>query len=115
MSRLITKDSIKNRIENIENIYTVKLKRILEDIKIKNDAPENMPRFEGIKTKLYKELNENAPKDVEDINTIDFNSNYFKTLYGEKFLVYHDKDLIILQSKIQTKIMNENLKDIFID
>ena len=36
-------------------------------------------------------------------------------LYGDKFLVYHDKDLIILQSKIQSQIINENLKDLFID
>jgi len=115
ISRLITKDSIKNRIENNENIFTVKLKRIYEDIKIKNTAPENMPKFEGIKTQLYEKLNKNFPKDVEDINTIDFNSNYFKNLYNEKFLVYHDEELIILQSNIQAKIMYDNSKDIFID
>ena len=115
ISSLITKDSIKNRIENNENIFTVTLKRIYEDIKIKNTAPENMPKFEGIKTQLYEKLNKNVPKDVEDINTIDFNSNYFKTLYKEKFLVYHDEELIILQSKIQAKIMYDNSKDVFID
>ena len=74
-----------------------------------------MPKFEGIKTQLYEKLNKNVPKDVEDINTIDFNSNYFKTLYKEKFLVYHDEELIILQSKIQAKIMYDNSKDVFID
>ena len=36
ISRFKKKDSIKNRIENNENIFTVKLKRIYEDIKIKN-------------------------------------------------------------------------------
>ena len=74
-----------------------------------------MPKFEGIKTQLYEKLNKNVPKDVEDINTIDFNSNYLKTLYNEKFLVYHEEELIILQSNIQVIIMFDNTKNVFID
>ena len=63
-----------------------------------------MPKFEGIKSRLFLKLYINFPKDVDNLREVDIENSYFKTLYNEKF------NTIILQSEFQSKIMYFNSK-----
>ena len=60
-------------------------------------------------------MNNNLPKYIDDLLEIDKADGCFKTLYGQKFLIYNDEDVIVLQSDIQAKIMLKNYEDIFLD
>ena len=115
VNRYLMKDIIKNKINSAENCYNLKLKKTYDNIIIKNPEVDNVPKFDSIKSQLYVKLNNNLPKDIDDLLEIDKNSGYFKTLYGEKFLIYNDEDVIVLQSDIQARIMLENYEDIFLD
>ena len=72
-----------------------------------------LQEFNKIKTQLYVKLNKNLPKDIDNINQIDVNSVFKKTLSGNKFLIFKNDTILILQSDIQAKIMKDNLNDIF--
>lgn len=87
-----------------------------EDLKIKdNNANENFPKFNDIKTQLYIKLNNNMPSDIENLNEIDTNSIFLKTLKGDQFLIFNDDSILIFQSDIQAKIFKDNINDVFID
>ena len=103
INRYLTKDIIKNKIEYSENGYNLKLKKLYEDVLTQNPQPENMPNYAGIKSQLYIKLKKNLPKDIDKLSNIDKESGYFKTLYGVKFVIYNDDNVIILQSNIQLK------------
>ena len=62
------------------------------------------PSFLNIKNCLYKELNKNIPNDIIDLSHTPEDSLYYKTLTNEKFFIYKDKDLMILQSPSLAKI-----------
>ena len=53
--------------------------------------------------------------DVENLADINVENGYFKTVYKEKFVIFKDDNVIILQSEFQSKIMSANSEDIFID
>ena len=94
------------------NLYYINLKRIYNDIKIKDSESINMPSFSGIKTQLYIKVNKNIQEDIKDI---DLNSEYFETIDDETFLIYNEDKILIFQSTLQVKIMFDNHNDISID
>ena len=49
VNRYITKNILKNKIENSENCYNIKLKKMYDDILLKNEETEYIPNFVGIK------------------------------------------------------------------
>ena len=69
VNRNITKDIIK-KIENIENCYNVKLKKLYGDILLKSEEAENIPNYISKKSKLYIKLINTFPKDISDIDLI---------------------------------------------
>ena len=115
INRYLTRHIIINKIESSENCLNLKIKKLYEDILIKSKEPETIPKFNGIKTQLYLKLNKNLPNDVDNLSQVDVENDYFKTEDGENFVIYNDNNVIILQSKIQSKIMFENSDDIFLD
>ena len=50
VNRYITKNILKNKIENSENCYNIKLKKMYDDILLKNEETEYIPNFVGIKS-----------------------------------------------------------------
>ena len=96
VNKYLMKDIIKNKINSAENCYNLKLKKTYDDIIIKNPEVDNVPKFESIKSQLYVKLNNNLPKDIDDLLEINKNSWYFKTLYIENFLIYNDEGVIVL-------------------
>ena len=115
INRYLTRNIIINKIESSENCFNLKIKKLYEDILIKSKEPETIPTFNGIKTQLYLKLNKNLPNDVDNLSQVDVENDYFKTEDGENFVIYNDNNVIILQSKFQSKIMFENSDDIFLD
>ena len=115
INKYLTRHIIINKIESSENCFNLKIKKLYEDIHIKSKEPETIPKFNGIKTQLYLKLNKNLPNDVINLSQVDVENDYFKTEDGENFVIYNDNNVIILQSKIQSKIIFENSDDIFLD
>jgi len=115
INRYLTKNININKIESSENCFNLKIKKLYEVILIKSKEPETIPKFNGIKTQLYLKLNKNLPNDVDNLSQVDVENDYFKTEDRENFVIYNDNNvIIILQSKIQSKIMFENSDDIFL-
>ena len=115
INRYLKRNIIINKIESSENCFNLKIKKLYEDILIKSKEPETIPKFNGIKTQLYLKLNKNLPNDIGNLSQVDVENDYFKTEDGENFVIYNDNNVIILQSKFQSKIMFENSDDIFLD
>lgn len=68
------------------------------------------PAFTTIKNTLYKQINTILPDDIQNSALAPDDSIYYKTLKDEKFVIYKDEYLMIMQSpnlaKIQKKLSN---------
>ena len=74
------------------------------------DKGIKVPTFTTIKNTLYKQANKILPDDIANLASAPDESIYYKTLKDEKFVIYKDEDLMIMQSpnlaKIQMKLGN---------
>ena len=130
-------NEIKDNISKDEIIYNVKPRELFESsirkaIKRKNDEDpdeneikeeENhisiknspQPYFGNIKSSLYRLINKNIPKDIENLNELPADSEYYKTLKGEIFLFYKTDHLLIFMSPNQANLLYEYNQHVFID
>ena len=128
-------NEIKDNITNNEIIYNVKQREIFESsirkaIKRKRDnnpdeneikeednhiniKKDSKPIFENVKSSMYRYINKNIPKDIEILNELPDDSEYYKT--GEKFLFYKNNNLVIFMSTNQANLLYEYNQQVFID
>ena len=90
------KKDIKNIIKNALDPFSINLQKTVKAYSA--DKGIRCPAFKTIKNCLYKELNKNIPDDILDLSLAPENSLYYKTLNNENFVIYKDKELMILQS-----------------
>ena len=130
-------NEIKDNISKNEIIYNVKPRELFESsirkaIKRKkdNDPDESeikeednhisiktnqQPIFGNIKSSMYRLINKNIPKDIENLNELPDDSEYYKTLTGEQFLFYKTNHLLIFISPNQANSLYEYNQHVFID
>ena len=130
-------NDIKSNIENKEIIYNIKPKDIFDSsirkaFKRKSDEePENkeikendnhisiknepMPNFTNLKSAIYRNLNKSMPKDIENLEELPDESEYYQTLTGEVFLMYKKDHMLIFMSPMQANLLYENNHHVFID
>ena len=130
-------NEIKDNISNNEIIYNVKPRELFESsirktMKRKNDNDPNeneikeednhisiktnqQPYFGNIRSSLYRHINKNIPKDIESLNELPADSEYYKTLKGEIFLFYKTDHLLIFMSPNQANLLYEYNQHVFMD
>ena len=137
IQNLLLMNDIKSNIENKEIIYNIKPKDIFDSsirkaFKRKSDEePENkeikendnhisiknepMPNFSNLKSAIYRNLNKSMPKDIENLEELPDESEYYQTLTGEVFLMYKKDHMLIFMSPMQANLLYENNHHVFID
>ena len=120
-------NEIKDNISKNEIIYNVKPRELFESsirkaIKRKKDNDPDVseikeednyiniktnpqPYFGNIRSSLYRLINKNIPKDIENLNELPDDSEYYKTLTGEQFLFYKTDHLLIFMSPNQANLL----------
>lgn len=95
-------NDIKESISNKEIIYNIKPKDIFDNLirkaikRRKDEEPiendnhiiiknEPLPNFINLKSSIYRNINKNIPKDIENLDEIPIESEYYKTLTRENF------------------------------
>ena len=73
------------------------------------------PYFENIRSSMYRLINKNIPKDIENLNELPDDSEYYKTLSGEQFLFYKTDHLLIFMSPNQANLLYEYNQHVFMD
>ena len=128
---------VRDNISKNEIIYNVKPRELIESsirkaIKRKkdNDPDESeikeednhiniktnpQPYFGNIRSSMYRLINKNIPKDIENLNELPDDSEYYKTLSGEQFLFYKTDHLLIFMSPNQANLLYEYNQHVFID
>ena len=120
-------NEIKDNISKNEIIYNVKPRELfessirkaikrkkdndLDEIEIKeednhiNIKTNPQPYFGNIRSSMYRLINKNIPKDIENLNELPDDSEYYKTLTGEEFLFYKTDHLLIFMSLNQANLL----------
>ena len=128
-------NEIKDNISKNEIIYNVKPRELFElsirkAIKRKKDNDPNesenkeednhisiktnqQPILGNIKSFMYRLINKNIPKDIENLNELPDDSEYYKTLSGEQFLFYKTDHLLIFMSPNQANLLYEYNQHVF--
>ena len=74
-----------------------------------------IPNFVNLKSVIYRTINKNIPKDVENISDLPEESEYYQTISGKKFLNYKNDHILIFMSPNQANLLYENNHHVFID
>ena len=73
------------------------------------------PNFDSIKPNIYIYINKNINKDIELIEDLPEESDFYKTIKGEAFLIYKTLNIIIFMSIIQARLLYHYNQHNFID
>lgn len=92
----------------------------IDKLKIKDKNHINVrdqwsPSFKNHKSVLYRYLNKSLPKDVENLEDMPSESEYYKIISNENFLAYKSDTMLIFMSKMQAQILFKNNEHVFID
>ena len=68
--------------------------KLINYIKHSADKGIKAPAFNSIKTLLYKEINNNLPKDIADFDLIPDESIYYK-IFDNNFLLFKNNRVVI--------------------
>ena len=74
-----------------------------------------MPNFANLKSSIYRNINKNIPKDVENLSDLPEESEYYQTISGGNFLIYKNDHIVIFMSPNQVNLFYENNQHAFID
>ena len=73
------------------------------------------PDFNSVRTQIRRNINKQYPSDVKTFNEIPDESQYFKTVRSEDFMIFKNSNVVICQSPFQAKIYSKYNEDIFAD
>ena len=71
--------------------------------------------FDNIKYNIYRYINKNIPKNIDSFNELPEESDFYKTIKGNQFLIYKTDNILIFMSIIQAKPLYKYNKHAFID
>ena len=63
------------------------------------------PSFSNVRASIYRHINKNVPKDIEDINDLLEESEYYYTIKRDKFLFYKSENILIFMSTFQSNFL----------
>ncbi|KAL6621969.1 hypothetical protein U3516DRAFT_795675 [Neocallimastix sp. 'constans'] len=90
----------------------IKSKRIFD--KISQEIVYICPEYKTIKTQITRYKNKQLFPNVKTFDEVPNESEYYKTIIGEYFMIFKNSNIIIFQSPFQAKLFMEN-KHIFAD
>ena len=64
---------------------------------------------------MYRLINQNIPRNIENLNELPDDSEYYKALTWEQFLFYKTDHLLIFMSPNQANLLYEYNQHVFID
>ena len=73
------------------------------------------PSFDNLKATMYRIINKNQPKDINNIKDLPNDSEYYKILGGKVYMFYWSIHILIFMSKIKTEYLYTLKEHIFID
>ena len=108
------KSEIKKKINSNNNPFLLNPKKVYDEALAKENS-SLVPSYNSIKSGIYRQINKNIPKEPENIEDIPDDFPGFKTNEDKIFLIYRDKDIMVLQSENMAKILDAYPKDLFAD
>ena len=73
------------------------------------------PLYDNLKDTMYRIINKNQPKDINNIKDLPNDSEYYKTLGGKAYMFYRSAHILIFMSKLQAEYLYTLKEHIFID
>ena len=64
---------------------------------------------------IYRYINKNIPKDIESFGELPDESEFYKTIKVDKFLIYKTVNILIFMSIIQAQLLYKYNEHIFIN
>ena len=71
--------------------------------------------YNSVRIQMVRKMKKQYPSDVKTFDKISDESDYFKTLRNEDFMIFNNSDIVIFQSPFQAKIYSKYNEDIFTD
>ena len=107
------RETICKEIENASNKFDLKPKNLFKDYIEKHTKVK--VSFGNIKSSLYNNINAKIPEDVDSFQDLPHESIYYYMSNGEKFVIYQDDDLLLMQTKLLSKILWRFPDEVFMD
>ncbi|KAG4082708.1 hypothetical protein H8356DRAFT_1437536 [Neocallimastix lanati (nom. inval.)] len=111
-SKSLIKHKIKDEIKKSLIPSDIKSKRIFD--KISQKIGYICPEYKTIKTQITRYKNKQLFPNVKTFDEVPNETEYYKTIRGEYFMIFKNSNIIIFQSPFQAKLFIEN-KYIFAD
>ena len=111
--RAKAKSEIKNKLQNLNNPLTIKAKNIYTEST--NNLGLNIPEFNSLRSIINRNINKQFPKEIDNWDNIPDVHEYYKTLYGEDFLIKKSDNYLLFQSKSLANIQKNYSNNIFCD
>ena len=73
------------------------------------------PSYNSVRTQMMRTMNKQYPSNIKKFDEIPDESEYFKTIRGEDFMIFKNSNVVIFQSPFQAKIYSQYNEDIFVD
>ena len=73
------------------------------------------PSFKNHKSALYRYINKDIPKDVDSLDEMPVESEYYKTIDNENYLAYKSDNMLIFMSKFQAQLLYKYNAHVFLD
>jgi len=111
-SKSLIKHKIKDEIKKSLIPSDIKSKRIFD--KISQEIGYICPEYKTIKNQITRYKNKQLFPNIKTFDEAPNESEYYKTIRGEYFMIFKNSNIIIFQSPFQAKLFMEN-KHIFAD
>ena len=109
----LTKHKMKEEIRKSSIPFDVKRRRIYNEIS--QEMGFICPEYNSIKSQISRSINKQLPPEIKSFDEIPDESEFYKTVEGENFMIFKNHDLIIFQSPFQAKLFIEYKENIFAD
>ncbi|ORX64275.1 hypothetical protein BCR32DRAFT_251198 [Anaeromyces robustus] len=107
----ITKHKIKNEIRKSLIPLDMRPKRIYDEVS--QELGFICPEYNSIKSQLSRSRNKQLFPDIKTFEEIPDESEYYRTIRNENFMIFKNSNLVIFQSPFQAKLFSKYKKDIF--
>ena len=97
------KDELQDEDNNANSLQNIDLKQ------------NSSPNFDNIKHNIYRYINKNIPKDIESLEDLPEESDFYNTIKGDTFLIYKTISILIFMSIIQARLLYTYNEHVFID
>ena len=107
------KNELKKEIINAKNPFTINIPKLYRSYSAGKGI--KCPNFNSIRKTLYEAANKLLPKEINSMEEIPDDSEYFYTKDDNEFMIFKSNKIIIFQSPNQAKIQIKHGELIFCD